>query len=502
MDSSSSTLNIENRTFHCVCAVQNNASNIDIYRNEQLVVSINKQKLLKKSAFFQTMYKTCYKHHNSDFTDVYFPVDDEIFDKVARFINTNQITLDVDFIFEVYHLAEYLQIESLQQLCLDHFTLNLNRDTLQSQLNFIARQHYSDLKKFKERALTFKENGQPSLAGLYFLRPSRDSWWDFRLKLKSDAFDRTYVCHNPGNTKYFCSLHYSNRMICSVAWDRETKKNFLFQYDILSGKVFNFIIEKNIFNVESKGSVCTDRKYLYFFCEYINDEKTRRLHSLSVFERTNETEGFKLCREKTLSLPTLTQSRSRRHVDIYLSHCYKEKIYVFYRPRAFFIFPNHFSLDDIHLLVICKKSMSILEDQKLSAKNEKLKKGMMVQQMEKLEKLFFDEKRNKMLIKVVGPDCDNTVLVFDMKNDCFYFQENLLPPSAPSFDRLQFVSGRNGVIYAIHCYYSTRVELFKTEMIKFNLENGSLVHDGVMWETDDGAREYPKIKRITLACFV
>ena len=141
-----------------------------------------------------------------------------------------------------------------------------------------------------------------------------------------------------------------------------------------------------------------------------------------------------------------------------------------------------------------------IKNSQLKTKNSK--KGWWFNKWKNSKSFFFDEKRHKMLIKVVGPDCDNTVLVFDMKNDCFYFQENLLPPSAPSFDRLQFVSGRNGVIYAIHCYYSTPVELFKTEMIKFNLENGSLVHDGVMWETDDGAREYPKIKRITLACFV
>ena len=121
------------------------------------------------------------------------------------------------------------------------------------------------------------------------------------------------------------------------------------------------------------------------------------MHSLSVFERTNKTEGFKVSRKKTLSFPTLTQSRRLCHVDLYLSHCYNGKFYVFYLPRdsvrprdpVLSLSPNY-PLDDIHLLVICKKSMSVLEDKKLSAKNEKLKKGMMAQRMKKLEKLFFD----------------------------------------------------------------------------------------------------------------
>ena len=72
------------------------------------------------------MFKNCYKHHKSDVIDVYFPENEEIVDKVIQLFSSDSVTLDIRSIFDTYNLAEYLQIDLLKNLYLDHFTLNFN----------------------------------------------------------------------------------------------------------------------------------------------------------------------------------------------------------------------------------------------------------------------------------------------------------------------------------------------------------------------------------------
>ena len=55
----------------------------------------------------------------------FFSAKDEIVEKVIHFISSDSITINIQLIFEFYHLAVFLQIESLRQICLDHLTLNL-----------------------------------------------------------------------------------------------------------------------------------------------------------------------------------------------------------------------------------------------------------------------------------------------------------------------------------------------------------------------------------------
>lgn len=117
--------------------------------NDELVLKVNRKKLLEKSVYFRAVFKECYKYYNSDLIDVYFPEKEEIVDKVMKFISSDSITLDINSIFETYNLAEYLQIGCLQQLCLDHFTLNLNRNTLEKQLDLIAKYSHLNLRNSK-----------------------------------------------------------------------------------------------------------------------------------------------------------------------------------------------------------------------------------------------------------------------------------------------------------------------------------------------------------------
>ena len=92
-----------------------------------------------------------------------------MFKKVMNFVNTGSITLDMNTVLEIWHLATYLQIDCLLEICLDHFTLSLNRHTLEPQLNFMKNCSYLD-REIRERALVFEKSGSPAFSGLYFVQ--------------------------------------------------------------------------------------------------------------------------------------------------------------------------------------------------------------------------------------------------------------------------------------------------------------------------------------------
>lgn len=191
-------------------------NNVKFYRNEDLVTNVKRKKLLEKSGYFRTMFKNCYKHHKSEEIDVYFPGKDEIVDKVIHFISSDSVTIDILSIFEFYHLAVFLQIESLQQICLDHFTLNLNRKTLQLQLDLITKCSYLD-KNFEERSVLFRDSGSPSFSGLYFFQQNEKR--STCLKIKSKHFNSLNELYQFRESETLSSLHYFDNMLCSISYD-------------------------------------------------------------------------------------------------------------------------------------------------------------------------------------------------------------------------------------------------------------------------------------------
>ena len=82
---------------------------------------VKKGKLLKKWLYFRLITKSCFADHNFDFTEVTILVDFKIFKKVVDWIITNHIYIVDDDVFEIYKVSDYLLIENLNKLCLDHF---------------------------------------------------------------------------------------------------------------------------------------------------------------------------------------------------------------------------------------------------------------------------------------------------------------------------------------------------------------------------------------------
>ena len=136
---------------------------------------------------------------------------------MKQFINSGEINLTIESVLETCHLALYLHLECLQQICLDHFTYNLNRKSLESQLRTMEKHLFVD-EEFKKRALRFKESGRPSFSGLYFLQ--RVDRWTISLKMFSNYPDYAHVI-SIFEMKDFSPLHFFDNMICMVeySWD-------------------------------------------------------------------------------------------------------------------------------------------------------------------------------------------------------------------------------------------------------------------------------------------
>ena len=469
------------------------------YHNEHLKAVVDRQKLLQKSGYFKAMFKECYGDYKSDFIDAYFPGSEEVFNNVMQLVSNDTITLDINSIFETYHLALFLQVDCLQQLCLDHFTLNLNRNTLQSQLDLIARRSYLD-KEFKETALTFKESGNPSVSGFYFLqqKSTTKAWC---LKVKSRISESVHALKTLKNgLQKFSPLHCFDNMLCFTASEKDSSNTVLLQYDLLSGSAYEVALDK----LNATSSICTHAKHCYIFSQATeNDELV--LH-LSLVRRK---EGcLKICKAKTFSLATTTQSQGLSKINVRVSHCHDDKLYVFYDTSKSWTDSNTF--DNTYLLVICVKSFRVLKNRKLSAENVRLDWDVLKLdkiQMLSFEKMFYSEEREKLFIRTTCYDMKTFgfgkfVLVFDLKHDLFYFNADILPLSPPSRrNMMEFTSCKGGKVYLANSYYNDDCEVCSEVRVLSFAENEKLVDDGAVWESANDERSVDDGHPCS-ACFV
>ena len=97
------------------------APTVEVRFNKTLVFTADRQRLVKKSAYFQSMLKRCFGDHKSDHLEINFAVNDNaVFEKVMDYLSNGTVELDRDFLFDIQRLADYLQIDSLQEHCLDY----------------------------------------------------------------------------------------------------------------------------------------------------------------------------------------------------------------------------------------------------------------------------------------------------------------------------------------------------------------------------------------------
>ena len=485
--------NGQENTFRHNCDINfdENDQNVTFYYTDDLIIKVNKKKLLGKSAYFRSILKTCYKDQRSDFIDTSFPESYQVFKNVMNFVNTGNITLDINNVLEIWRLATFLQMDCLLEICLEHFTLNLNRKTLESQLDFMKNCPYLD-REFRERALIFEKSGSPAFSGLYFLQSRYKKGKVVGKNLKQFSQQSVYELAQLKEAMHY-SLHFFDNRLCTPV--RIRSQLFLLQYNLVSGHINTCELKHYCFDREDVA--ISSAKNKLFVISKAKDHLNETIFSLSAFNRACFKEDLKV--NKRINFKKRSQGNHHDNSKLWFSHCYGEKLYVFYSYNGNPSTSSTYLLDEMYLLIVCVQSLKVLYRDKLFSErfiqNNKI-------QVISFEMMFFHQKQEKLFIKT--PEASfydenpwKNVLVFDMKNNVFYFVANFLPFNVSSSLNLKFTS-KNDTVYGIR-QLKLRSTLFNktkysTEILTFHIENNKLVEDGVKYQN--------ALQEITSACIV
>ena len=465
--------------------------------NKDQVLFVPKEKLLEKSHYFKSITKSCFADFKSEFTEVSLPVTSDVFKQVIEYVSTDVINMNNDVIFEVFQISDYLQIECLSKMCLDHFIYNLNIKNLDEQLSMIESNPLV-CKDFKEIALKFKESGSPSFAGLYlaegcdgnnYIRLLNDNGDDHVIKLKKEVFSNC--------------LHYISN---SIVIQTTTTGQSLFQYDLITGKLFNINV---MFSNESH--ICSENENVYLISrddDHFNqnynlsrqndnlfswndnflsrDDDDRYKLKVSVLYKTGDNEVLQVCKVNSFNVNKLVKHKEGENISgiiLYFSMCYNEKLYIFYHPYTMNTSSKNYLLNylqEIQMLTVCAKTLTVISNESL-LERIKFNTGGVMTQKQKLSsiqvrsflfrKLFFLKKQHKAFLEVNR--FHNIVLVFDFKNQHFYFAENVLPISK---DRLCLIYevDKDDVVY-IHERKRAPDQEGEEEIRAFHYRNNKLV---------------------------
>ena len=229
---------------------------VKVRLNHKEHIEVNRQKLLKSSSYFQKILSSSFKDHKSEFVEVNSSVIYETFERVMQFVNTGDIDLSNDNVFDTFELADYLQISKLKICCLDQFSSSLDRENVQTKFNLLKDLDFP-VDEFTQRALRFVNK----LTGLYFMQCETNSLNKSHLKFFSEENNpfRTISCHSHDESVEL-NLHvFSNTLVMCPSTDSDysTEPNMI-MYDLITGKT-----EETKLRFEGPAVNCSNEKNLF-----------------------------------------------------------------------------------------------------------------------------------------------------------------------------------------------------------------------------------------------
>ena len=304
-------------------------------------------------------------------------------------------------------------------------------------------------------------------------------------------------------------LHNFDHVLCSVA--QRGDQVSIFQYNLVSGK-------SSMSAIDNKGNdkpiICSDNNKLFVIKKVTKKDKCWL--ALSTFSRKKFTDSLEICGEKTFDIFI---HKKYENSKLWFSHCHGRKLHVFYScyERTYGYNSKEYNSNELYLLTIHTESFDILQNQKLSefvkaTYNSQSYNDVRLRRdfgLTNFEIMFCHEKQEKLfMVQSRGAIYHDTnpwekLLVFDMRNNRFYFIENLLPLSFTAKINYQskFAVGKDGKIHAMCQYGSEECEIV-SEIRTFKMESDKLVDDGVLWENFGGYPNVHDYPEVTSACFV
>ena len=488
---------------------------VQVRFNKSLIFTVNRQRLIEKSLYFKLMRKPCYNDHKSDYLEVSFTVqNNDVFEKVIKFVTIGTIELDNENLFDIISLAAYLQVDSLQKPCLDHFTYNLNKLNVDSHLELLKSCMFAE-NFYEERAMTLKVRGLPSFSGLYFLKSKRHCETNLKMiteETKSvqqvSCLDND-ICDPLGIVWHYVKDLLVHRLQDSlIIYFLSDDSNFFLQYNIITGKTQLAIPVSN-----SQAVSCTSDKHLFVIRPFKN-EPNKTLLSLSVYEE-DEKQKIKSCKENVLSL--IKGEKASRFSDVNLRFVeYSEgKIYLFYSAVCE---TEHLTNErHLYILTICAKTLTYVKNTKLNLFRERKE----IYQVRYVKKLFYMNEEKKVYMSFYYTDAkDNdhdAVLVYDFKTEKCYFTDDLRPirdafdhKNSKQYGCAYSYSMNKDMLYVVCSkrkldefpYTTERWFKMWTEVKSFRYENENFVEAGLNWESGTERRNHCDWNRVFSAVFV
>ena len=444
--------------------IQTSEETLKVRLNGDHILMVSKEKLLEKSHYFKSITKSCFSDYKSEFTEVSIPVRIDIFKQVIDYVSTDVINFEKDNIFEIFQISDYLQIECLRKMCLDHFIYNLNRKTVDRQLSLMENNQLF-CKDLKELALKFKESGSPSFSGFYMIERSGD-----KNSLKLIVNDGSEHVINFQYNFQGILLHYFSNSIIIQTFDM-----YPYFLNLVTGKFFDIEVKL------SWSIICSDNKNLYVVTP-IEDDK--HMFDLSVLGNQIGDEVLKVCKEKKFTFSDPKQAKKYKFYYLF-SICDEGKLYLFYRQTNKSSYVDILDcLQHIHMLTISIETLTIVGN-KMLTESLRFGTGGDLTQKESIRllktrgmfsKLFFLKKSHKLFIKIRS--YDDVVLVFDVKSQYFYFAEDVIPNTTKHNRYFKyFTVDKNDVVYGLRY---NMIRLSRTKEIRaFHCMNDKLVDAGI-----------------------
>ena len=411
-------------------------STVKVLFNKVYVATINKEKLLSESLYFQAALKQNCKL--SPFIEVNVEASRETFKQVARFIGSGRVQLCKNNIFKIHALARYLGVNGLQQLCLDYFLFGLTSGNVANRLK--SSDHLDD---FKQVALQFKKSGKRSVSGLYFLVKELNKK-KRHLKMfcmKTKRFRNIEIDLPTDVFNDYELERFSSKLVISCRDKHFESNNFLVLYDLASGKAGRMPT-----GTCSQTILCSSSDALVTFSVVENNNVLFSVYKTTVNKKIDLRASEKL--PLNGKFPTFDR------IHLLFAHAANDKMYVFYceDKKIFCETRINFIVDvtnELHMLTFCLRTFSVVRDEKVVIENVAPEKTLTID-VDDVVKGFYVEKEQKLLIDVrynIEYKLKKT-LIFDIKKQSF---------SLETFDAVKDVMKHSGYICSGDSYKMSMV---------------------------------------------
>ena len=500
----------ENKINDSCVAIQKEKNTVEeetvkVVFNQQFTVEVNKVKLLEKSEYFRAIMSSNFSEHKKGYADVIFEASTESFQQLMSYVNTGKININIEIVFEIYELANYLQISCLSKKCLNIFINNLNSKTVGHQLSKMKKNPflYEDL---KELAFKFKESGKPSYSGLYTLESPSFSRGSYSIQIINNQYEHCEYRHNFCGERYCGDYNqlkilqrFRNSMIISDKKWLYTRGHLslfgLIQYCLISGKT-NYLPLNDYSEYNENTIVCFDDDKTFFLLRTFIRKDINTKVSLSILGKKYDSEKIKIYKTKIFDLSSERKAEDFLETFIYFAVCDDETLFIFYtrceKCKKPYSYHRYSSGSDVYILTISTKTLTVLSNRRLveCLQFDEKKSTKREDNFKIFEKIFHHNKTHKLFIKTEYCSINKQVMVIDLKSQSFYFIENFISASFDkrnSSDDLKIVTDdRNDTVYGLY----TSLYSNAGELAAFRYNNENLIYTGMKLKLSQSRRSF------------